>query len=137
MSVTEFMKYIEDRVAAQTGAETVEFSHDDKINIRKLADLKYSTWEWNFGKSKEYAAEKKKRYDFGSVGICFTVDGGIICKIKIAGDFFGVEDIDRIEETLTGLRFERDAIEAALDGTLVSRCIAGMDKEAFISLLFS
>lgn len=137
LTAPEFMNYIESRVAAETGATVSELPHEYKIGIRKLADLKYSTWEWNFGKSKEYSSEKKKRYDFGTVEVKLRLDGGIIKQVKIAGDFFGVEDVSLLEESLVGLKFEKSALECGIDTALVGRCIAGMDADSLTSLLLS
>ncbi|MBR5313792.1 MAG: lipoate--protein ligase [Clostridia bacterium] len=137
IDVCDFMDYLEKYVANETGAEIVDFSEEDIKNIRKLADEKYSTWEWNFGQSKAFTADKKKRYPFGSVGIQFSADQGIINQIKIYGDFFGVENVDCLASSMVGARVEKAELEKVLDGELIAKCISGMDKESFIELVLS
>ena len=137
IDVCDFMDYLEKYVANETGAEIVDFSEEDIKNIQKLADEKYSTWEWNFGQSKAFSADKKKRYPFGTVGIQFSADQGIINQIKIYGDFFGVGDVDLLASSMIGARVEKAELEKVLDGELIAKCISGMDKESFVELVLS
>ena len=137
MSVTEFMDYLEDYVAKETNSEIVNLTEDDITLTQKLADEKYSAWDWNFGKSKELSAQKKKRFDFGSVAVDLTVEGGIINGIKISGDFFGVGDVSKIENILTDTRFETESLKCKINDKLIGECISGMTAEEFVSLLMS
>ncbi|MCL2518284.1 MAG: lipoate--protein ligase [Oscillospiraceae bacterium] len=100
MDVLEFKSFIE----SCFDAEVRELPNTNEI--QKLADTKYSTWDWNFGKSKEYSFKDKKRYDFGTVEINLNVDGGYITDIKIFGDFFSMNDISELEQSLIGTKFE-------------------------------
>ncbi len=137
MSVEEFMSYLEEYIARETNAEILSFSKDDIEKIQRLADEKYSAWEWNFGKSKEFITEKKKRYSFGGVSVNMLVESGVFKQIKIQGDFFGVKDVSFIEEKLVGIKYDRVEIEKNIDNVLINQCIAGMDIDSFVDLLMS
>ncbi len=137
MDVCDFMDYIERYVANETGAMIVDFTEEDVKNIQKLADEKYSTWEWNFGRSKAFSAEKKKRYAFGSVCIQLSADQGIINQIKIYGDFFGTCDVDFLASSMIGVRIEKTELEKAIDTDLLEKCISGMDRESLVELVLS
>ena len=137
MSAEEFMTYLEGYIAAENNAEIVELSQEDIKEIKKLADEKYSTWEWNFGRSKEYVTEKKKRYSFGGVAVLLTVEEGVISQIKVQGDFFGTKDVGELEGLLLGKRFEPMGLRACLEGKNMVEYIHGMDTEGFIELLMS
>ncbi len=137
MSVTDFMDYLENYVAKETNSEVISLTDEDIAATQKLADEKYSTWDWNFGKSKELSVQKKKRYDFGSVAVDLTVEGGIIKAIKISGDFFGVRDVSEIENILINTKFEAEALKDKLNNSLMSDCISGMTFDLFIELLLS
>lgn len=137
MDTEAFMAYLEEYISKESGAEILEFSKEDKENIQKLAEEKYSSWEWNFGRSKEFSAQKKKRYGFGGVCVDLSAQNGIIKEIKISGDFFGKSDVSQLEQILLGARIEKAYLEEILDGKMVCSCIAGMDKESFIALLLS
>lgn len=137
MSVTGFMDYLEKYVAKETNSEVISLTNEDIAATQKLADEKYSTWDWNFGKSKELSVQKKKRYDFGSVAVDLTVEGGIIKAIKISGDFFGVRDVSEIENILINTKFEAEALKDKLKNSLVCECISGMTSDLFIELMMS
>lgn len=137
MDVCRFMDYLENYVANESGAEIVEFTEEEKAKIQRLADEKYSTWEWNFGKSKSFSAEKRKRYSFGSVCLQVSADQGIITQMKIYGDFFGTVDVDSFASGLVGVRLEKTELEKSVDTDLLEKCISGMDKDSFIELILS
>jgi len=79
----DFVAYLEDYTSRLYGAEIVEFTEEEKRDIQKLADEKYSSWEWNFGRSKEYSVRKKKRYKFGGVCVDLSLEFGVIKDISI------------------------------------------------------
>ncbi len=105
-SADDFRSYLE----ARFGNNITSLSAEQRSEIRKLADEKYSSWDWIFGKSKEYTRRKKARFPYGLVEISVTLDRGIINEISIQGDFFGSKPISELEEKLCGVRFVRDEI---------------------------
>ena len=137
MSAEQFMSYLEEKIISTVGGEIRDFTAEDIEGISKLSKEKYSTWEWNFGQSKEYSATKKKRYTFGGVSAEMTVEKGYVKDIRISGDFFGVRDIKELEALLIGKRFEKSQLENIISREFISQCIAGMEPEDFISLLLS
>lgn len=137
MDTESFMAYLEEYVASETNSEIVSFSAEQIEKIQTLADERYSTWEWNFGKSKDFYTEKKKRYSFGTVEIDLSVENGIIKQIKILGDFFGIKDISLVEELLLNTRYEKNDIEKKINGCVLDEYISGMTVDLFTELLFS
>ncbi len=139
MDVQSFMEYLEKYVSGQYGEQICCFSLEQIRDIQKLADEKYSTWEWDFGRSKEFVAHKKKRYDFGSVCVSITAENGVIKDIKITGDFFGVKDITDVEKVLTGCRLgKNDLLSRMLDMSFsLSEYISGMSENDLVELLLS
>ena len=79
----------------------------------------------------------KKRYPFGGVAIAVSLENGIIKAVKIQGDFFGVKDVEEIENSIIGKRYDGAELKDSLDEKLIGECIAGMDKTTFIELLMS
>ena len=136
MDTKEFMDYLESYVSKKHNCEIVDFTEEDIKAIQDLADEKYSTWDWNFGKSKEFSTQKRKRYPFGDVAVNLTAENGIIKQVKIYGDFFGVCDVCRLEEVLINVKYTRQDIESVIDEKMLDDCIKGMDKNIFLDLLF-
>ena len=63
---------------------------EELAQVQALADGKYRTWEWNFGRSPQYNVTNKRRYEAGSIQPCVTVEGGKITQIVFYGDFLSV-----------------------------------------------
>ncbi|MBE6642916.1 MAG: lipoate--protein ligase [Ruminococcaceae bacterium] len=137
MDAEAFMTYLEDYISRQNDCVVKDFSSEDISEIEKLAKEKYSTWEWNFGRSKEFSCLRKRRYPFGGVEIALTLENGFIKNIKISGDFFGTRDVEALECLLKGRKFEYSELNSCVDGDVLGQCIAGMSKEEFIKLLIS
>ena len=129
MDVTEFKSYLENCVE---GEKTV-FSPEQIKGIEKLRDEKYSTWERDYGVSKEYDRRSKKYFPYGTVDISLSADGGVITAIRFFGDYFGVNDISEIENRLIGSRLERADLEPRLYD--IGRYIMGAAAEDIIGLI--
>jgi len=70
--------------------------------------------------------------------ICRPVGGtGVITEIRIFGDFFGTEDVSRLEAALIGVPLRREALLSALSAPScpLSACIAGAGPEDVAALL--
>lgn len=137
MTPTQFKEKIEEYVTQNGDFEICEFSDEQKKEIEKMSKEKYSTWEWNFGKSKEFTHENKLRFDFGSVGISVLCEGGLIVDFKITGDFFGVKNPETLSKEFIGKRFGKEAIKKVIEekSIVISDYIAGMTTEDFLRLI--
>ena len=112
-----------------------ELTEADRAAIQKLADEKYSTWEWNFGASPAFAVTASRKFDFGLVDVRLNVSRGRIKDIRIFGDYFGIRSIAEIESLLTGTEYRRDAIAAALSGVDLGEYISGMTADELTDLI--
>jgi len=64
------------------------------------------------------------------------VNKGIIENCKIYGDFFGVGEVTDIEQKLTGVRYEKQAIDAVLEEVDVQHYFGNVTKEDILKLIF-
>ncbi|MBE6551338.1 MAG: lipoate--protein ligase [Ruminococcaceae bacterium] len=132
----EFIEYIERYVSEHAGITAVrELTDKERVGIQKLADSKYSAWEWNFGASKSYSRRERRRFPFGTVQAELEVSEGRIALAKISGDFFGTRDISELETLLLGTRFEFDDICTLLDVSSVSDFVAGSSPKEIAALI--
>ncbi|MCY7968684.1 lipoate--protein ligase LplJ [Bacillus haynesii] len=104
--------------------------------INQISKERYQNWDWNFGKSPKFNLQHSKRFQAGSVDIRLEVQKGVIRECKIFGDFFGVGDVSDIEEKLTGVQYERKAIEEALQGVDIKHYFGNIQKEEFLELVY-
>ena len=97
-------------------AEEYCFSNADLDRINELKDEKYSTFDWNVGKSPKGKITFESKFDFGIVNFNFDVVLGKIENAKITGDFFSKKPISEMEEKLNGIPFDKKQVMQSLNG---------------------
>lgn len=115
--------------------EEYKLNQEQLEEIDKLFKEKYSTWEWNYGESPEFNYKNYKRFPFGSIDIRLDIKNGIIQEAKIFGDFFGTEDVSKLEELLAGHRYDKDELTALLKDEPLEKYFGNISNEEFIDLL--
>lgn len=108
-----FLESLVSSAAAQYGPAR-EYTPEETAVIQKIADEKFSTWDWIFGQSREYSICMEKRFDFGTVSVSLNADRGIIKEIDFSGDYFGVRDTAELAQRLAGCRLDERELTAAL-----------------------
>lgn len=136
MTASEFVDYLTGFACELYGGDAVALTDKEKDGIAALARDKYSTWEWNFGKSPEYESSVSGRFPWGGITACFTVDKGVIKFVSVTGDFFGTEAVSELEAAITGCPFERGAVTARLSALSVGSYISGASAKDITDLLF-
>lgn len=111
-------------------------SDDEKDGIQKLFNEKYATWEWNYGESPEFTYGNYKRFPFGSIDLRMEVKNGIIENCKIFGDFFGTEDVVKLEEKLKGKKYIKGELENIIVDEPLEKYFGDISKKEFINLIF-
>src|SRR5690606_9529528 len=111
-------------------------TEEDQAEIRKMMEEKYANWEWNYGYSPKFNYEKTDRFDGGTLQVRLNVVKGIIEECKIYGDFFGVEDVQDVENRLKGVRYDRAAIQEALQGVDLDPYFGGITRDELLSCFF-
>lgn len=149
MSAEEFKNYLESYIISEyeeyeNNCKIYNFSQEDIKNIQKLADNYYCTPDFIYGTNMKYSFRNKKRFDFGTVEICFNVRNFKLRDVKIYGDFFGgasgINDIEKIEECLNGLPHEISSLKKGLRSyfeesqTDINAFIKGCDIDKFLEL---
>jgi lipoate-protein ligase A len=133
MPVEEFFERLAAFFLARTDGE-YRLTEADIAAVDQLVAEKYGTWEWNIGSSPAYNYEKSERFPSGIVDLRLTVEEGVIKEANIFGDFFGVRDKAALEERLTGVRHERQAIAAAVADIDLGQFIHGVGMEEFLGM---
>ncbi|UOQ43489.1 lipoate--protein ligase [Halobacillus salinarum] len=112
-------------------------TEDDWKEIHKISEDRYQNWDWNYGKSPKFNIQHTKRIEgAGSYDVRLDVTKGYIRNVKIYGDFFGVGDIGDIEQSLIGIKYERQAIANALEGKDIPHYLGKITKEDFVEMVY-
>ncbi|CQR47022.1 Lipoate-protein ligase LplJ [Paraliobacillus sp. PM-2] len=113
-----------------------ELTEEDWGKIHQLSEERYQQWDWNYGKSPAFDIQKSHKFDSGLVDVRLDVTKGTINNCKIYGDFFGIGDVNVIEESLVGAKYQRQALEEALVNVDVPHYLGKITKEQFIGLIY-
>jgi lipoate-protein ligase A len=96
--------------AFSNGLESIEFTTQDINEINRLVKEKYSTFEWNMGRSPKGNLHFTKKFDFGVLTLDVDTLKGVIANPVITGDFFSKKPITEFADSLVGLPFEKSAL---------------------------
>lgn len=133
LTVTEFLNGL--AKVFLKNAEPYEFSEQDKTAIINLRNQKYSTYEWNIGRSPKGSIIFEEKFDFGILSLTFDVKDGVINNADIHGDFFSKKDVKELSKKLNGVKFEKQTLLDTLND--VSEYIVGANAMVIVDKLFS
>jgi lipoate-protein ligase A len=136
VSLRELKEAFTREMAKTEPGERREFTPADIESARAIAASRYSTWEWNYGRSPGYQHEKRRRVDgVGSVDLFLSLEEGRLSAYKTRGDYFGEGDSPELTEKLLGCKLEENALRQALRDIDIGRFYRNMSVEKFIRLL--
>ncbi|OBZ07704.1 MULTISPECIES: lipoate--protein ligase [Bacillales] len=113
-----------------------ELTEQDWESVHKLADERYRSWEWNYGRSPAFNVQQKKRIEgAGTFDVRLQVEEGVIVGAAIYGDFFGRGDRNEVAEKLIGTRYEASALKQLIDGIDLPFYFGPVTNEQWLELL--
>jgi len=88
------------------------------LDAGRLARLeaKYASWDFRLGKALPFDATLQRRFDWGGVTLELGLEGGAVVRAGVYSDAMDEAMIERIAPALTGVRYENQALGAALRG---------------------
>jgi lipoate---protein ligase len=114
ITIDEFRESILNELFQGEKVNQYFLTEEDIVQINKLVDTKYSTWEWNYGYSPPYTIKNSRRFPAGKVELFIDVEKGIIKNCQIFGDFLSLCDISEVENALQDNRYESEVIEKTM-----------------------
>lgn len=120
-------------------AEIKEYVLTDKDweEIEKFAAKYTDNWDWNYGESPNFDLERDARFEgVGTVEVKLNVENGTITDLKMFGDFFGLGEISDVEDHLRNVKYEKSAIQAALEELNLNKYIGDVSAEEVTNLIY-
>ena len=134
MEVTEFIAFLADAVG-RTGVPW-QYSPEDLKAIGMLADTKYRTEDWNFGRSPAFSFNACRKFPGGLLEASLDVRGGVIRDIDIRGDYFFRKPTADFCAALCECPYTKEAVTARLGTMTVDDFFCGVSGAELLSLLF-
>ncbi|MCI4619795.1 lipoate--protein ligase [Priestia megaterium] len=113
-----------------------KLTEKDWETIHQISKERYQSWDWNYGKSPKFNLQHSHRFPVGQIDVRLEVNKGKIDACTIYGDFFGVGDVQEVQEKLTGVRYEKASIEQALEDIDIPHYFGNITKEEFGELIY-
>lgn len=120
------------------GDGEMEFGPERIAEVRRLAEAKFSTWEWIYGRSHAADIRYSSRLACGTVEAEISLDRAYIRNISFKGDFIGDMKPEIVEKALRGTRHDTVSVFAALSALpadVVAACFPGADALALSCLV--
>nr|WP_319572797.1 lipoate--protein ligase [uncultured Draconibacterium sp.] len=88
LDIEEFIDFLIGVQLKKDGAESYTISADEEKAINKLADEKFTTWEWRWGYSPKYTFTNKVEIDGRTLEIFLKIKKGRIVNANLHGNYF-------------------------------------------------
>ena len=128
---------LERHLSRQYQDEEYMLTEEQLAEIRTIAETKFATPSWIYGRSPNETIAYSKRLPCGNVAVHMDIKKGIIAQCSITGDFLGNTPIANIENLLQGCLYERTALRQRLDMLSMQDYLDNTNNETFINLLFN
>lgn len=134
--IQSFKNRLEDILSNHYADEEYQLSEEDMANIQCLADEKFSTWEWNYGRSPKATLVHTARLACGTVEIHLTLAENRIATCRFGGDFLGNLPTSEVEAALTGVTYEKNEIRKCLSKIEISRYFDRVLVDDLLEMMF-
>jgi len=88
--------------------------------VSAMADAKFRTWDWNFGRSPVTTFQSTQKFPCGTVTVHYTLTHGVFSQLYFSGDFLGARPVSELAEKLMGRKVEdlrEEDVQAYFDHT--------------------
>ena len=125
--IRAFQDALQEMLSAGDG--TIGLSPSQLEAVGKMADEKFRTWQWNFGRSPRTTFSRTKKFACGTVTAHYSLEHGVLSELQFTGDFIGDRQAEELAEKLKGSKLED------LRGLEVGAYFDALSTPEFLSLL--
>ena len=134
-SLDEVQATLQDILA--NGDCQMELTESQINEVRTMAETKFSTWDFIYGRSRQADLVRKAKLPCGTVEAAISLDRGLITEISFSGDFLFDKPAEGLAAALVGCRFEYDALASVLGKTNVSSYFRDTNSLDVLDLLLT
>ncbi|KAF5070325.1 Lipoate-protein ligase LplJ [anaerobic digester metagenome] len=116
---------------------TYELSGEERRHIQQLADVKFRSDAIRFGANPKFTLTRTGRFAGGKITIQLEFEKSRIRHAKLCGDFFGNEQVERLEQVMTGMPLEREALLDVMRTNALEGSIYGITVEEIVETILS
>jgi len=138
LTVAELRDCIIDRIFGTrdpAAVPTLQLTDAEWSAIHDLVARRYGNWDWNYGENPPSNVQRAQRFPGGEIDARIDVQGGRIAGLRIFGDFMGRADVRDIEDRLRGVRYDREAVIAAIGDLRLPDYFGAISQDDALSVL--
>jgi len=113
LDVAQFMEKLKREIFKEP-LTNYAFEAREVACIEAIADEKFSSWEWIFGKSPKCDMIKRGRVDGGTLEFHISLEEGKITEFELFGDFFSGKDIGCFCKAMINCKYEKNNLQQHL-----------------------
>jgi lipoate-protein ligase A len=137
MTIAEFRERLMRFLFGPSGVREYPLSDEDWSKIEELADRRYRSWDWNYGKSPAANFRNIRRFEgAGTLEVRFNLEKGRIRGAVFYGDFFGTRDAAELAGRFAGIPYDRGHVAEVLEEVDLTPYFGLVGKETFLDFLF-
>jgi len=136
IDIKDFWELIHQYLSEDGRSEEILLTDDEKAEIKKMRDQRFSTWDWNYGVSPKFDIVNEKRFPGGKIEFAAEVKEGVIESIRFFGDYLGIRPVDEVEESLSGQKFEIDSVRTTLEQFSLGEYFGKITLDELLEVMF-
>jgi len=115
ISIEEFTRFFLNTQLEKKGSSEYRLNERDKAQTAKLAEEKFTTWDWIYGYSPAYSFRNKTETDGKTLEVKLKVKKGTIQECRVSGGYFSGEQVYALTRELPGKRHDYTTIRQILN----------------------
>lgn len=136
MDLDRFWRLLLDELT-RNGTTVPEWLCDaERVAIEELAEEKYRSYEWNYGRSPAFSLKGARRTGGGSIEVYAEVKQGLLVDVQFFGDYMARRPTEDVELALKGTSFRREDVSEVLDRFPLEDYFGSVTREEVLNVLF-
>ena len=136
-NITELEAAIVEYFSSHYPIDIRNFTGSDREKYEKIAEQRYRNDLWTYGQSPAYTVRKQIQQPGGWIDFRADIRDGRINSVCFFGDFFCDRDIEELENSMKGCRWEPEAVISVLTEANWQAYFPDYPAEEFIRQIFS
>ena len=127
-----------DQILAQLAGDGLlreRLEEAELTQIRRLAEEKYRSWDWTYGRSPDYSCRNRRRFPGGSLEVRFHTHEGRIDELIFYGDYMATAPGTALTQALRGVRPERAELARVLEGFDLAALFGGIREDEILDTI--
>lgn len=134
-SLGQFYQTLKEKLSAGE-AVIAGLDAEELGEINRLADEKYRSWDWIYGRTPKSNMQARRRFDGGILEVNLSVNNGLIREVCFRGDFLSTTPVQAAVDALEGVRFDTQEVRDALSPLEIRRLFGDISLDEIVKTIF-